>query len=327
MPLPVVAIAFNPEDERVRREFDDGLAGKADVVFLPSLEDAARIDAFTSAKAVVVRGFKSDLSWIDPKLIVGKLIQTMIAGVDQLPFDSLPPGAMVAHNGGAFAPQMAEHIVGMILAAKKDLLGRHQALARGAWMQADGTRELRGDTCLIVGFGGIGKATAKLLRAFDVRIGAVNRSGRTDEPVDTIGTLASLNELLPRADIIVLSLGLNAQSWDLIDREALASMKRDATLVNVARGAVIDEAALFAHLQANPSFYACIDTWWGEPYPDRKFSAAYPFIDLPNVIGSPHNSATTGTYFVNAARHAVANVCRYLETGTAERLVTEADRP
>ena len=327
MPLPVVAVAFNPENDRVRQEFVDGLDGKADLVFLPALDETARAEAFAAAKVVVARGFKTDLGKFDPALFAGKLIQTMIAGVDQFPFDLLPADVRIAHNGGAFALQMAEHVVGMILAAKKDLMGRHLAMMRGKWMQNDKTRELRGDTCLIVGFGGIGKATANVLRAFGVRIEAVNRSGRTDEPVERIATLDALGEMLPRADIVVLSLGLNAQSRGTINCETLALMKDNAILVNVARGAIIDEADLFSHLTANPSFFACLDTWWGEPYLDGTFSAAYPFIDMPNVLGSPHNSGITDGYFVYAARHAVANICRYFDTGVADRLVTDADRP
>ncbi|MDA0368693.1 MAG: 2-hydroxyacid dehydrogenase [Proteobacteria bacterium] len=328
MSLPVVVVAFEPTDEGVKQVFVDALAGQADLVFVGASDETARRNAMKAARVIIVSGTKADLAKIDPVLFAGKMVQTMIAGVDQLPFDQLPGDAMIAHNGGAFAPQMAEHVVGMILAVKKDLVRRHLALGRGEWMmQAERTRELRGDTCAIIGFGGIGKATARLLRGFDVRIEAINRSGRTDEAVDFVGTLSALGEILPRADVVVLSLGLNAQTKGMIDAAALALMKNDATLVNVARGAVIDEAALFAHLKTTPRFSACLDTWWGEPFAEGKFSANFPFMDLPNVLGSPHNSGITQRYFLNAARHAVANVCRFLATGEAERRVTHADRP
>jgi len=327
MPLPLVAIAFEPEEDAVREVFVEVLGEKSDLVFLHELDDAARSQAIADAKAILLRGFSADPSkQLDPTMFAGKLVQTMIAGVDQLPFDALPADAAIAHNGGAFAPQMAEHIVGMVLAAKKDFLGNHTAMQQGEWRQWKRMRELRGDTCLIIGYGGIGKATANLMRAFGVRIEALNRSGRTDAPTDFIGTLDDLHTAIARADVVVLSCGLNAQTKGLINAAALAHAKDDAILVNVARGGVIEEADLFAHLKATPTFWACLDTWWGEPYRDGKFAEERPFVELPNVLGSPHNSGITVGYFIDAARHAATNVVRYLETGQADRLVTPADR-
>ena len=344
MSLPLVAVAFEPDPE-VKEALIASLQTHAEVCFLPGLDEAARAAAFDRARAVIVRVLNRDLvagatSRTGDKLVQrdvgggelsragGKLIQTMIAGVDMIPFDQVPDDVLVAHNGGAFGLQMAEHIVGMILAARKDLFARHTALQRGEWIQwSPATRELLGSTALIVGFGGIGKATTNLLRAFGVSIMALNRSGKTDEPVDFVGTLNDLNDVLPRADIVVLCAGLNAETRGLIDAGRLSRMKDDAVLVNVARGPVIVEADLYAHLVAHPSFWACLDTWWGEPFAERRFTANFPFIELPNVLGSPHNSAVTGNYMRRAAGHAAANVVRYLQTGQADRLVTAADMP
>jgi phosphoglycerate dehydrogenase-like enzyme len=327
MTLPLVAVVFEPEEDAVRNAFVDALGTRSELVFLTELDEASREDALTRAKVLLVFGSAADMSSLDPALFGGKLVQTMIAGVDQFPFAQLPTDATIAHNGGAFAPQMAEHIVGMVLAVKKEFLWWHTAMQGGVWRQLERTREVKGDTCLIVGFGGIGKATADLLRPFGVRIEALNRSGKTDAAADFVGTLDDLPAALRRADIVVLSCGLNARTRGLIDKVALNHMKSDAILVNVARGAVIEQADLFGHLQATPSFSACLDTWWGEPYRDGKFVTDYPFVDLPNVLGSPHNSGITVRYFVDAARHAAANVQRFLDTGTAGRLVTAADHP
>ena len=327
MTLPLVAVVFETEEDAVRQAFVDAIGTRSELVFLTALDEASREETLARAKVLLVLGTASDLSSLDPALFGGKLVQTMIAGVDQLPFARLPADATIAHNGGAFAPQMAEHIVGMVLAVKKDFLKCHTAMQRGVWRQMERTREVKGDTCLIVGFGGIGKATANLLRPFGVRIEALNRSGKTDVATDFMGTLDDLPAALHRADIVVLSCGLNAQTRGLIDKAALNRMKPDAILVNVARGAVIEQADLFDHLQRTPTFSACLDTWWGEPYRDGKFGEDYPFVDLPNVLGSPHNSGITVRYFVDAAHHAAANVQRFLDTGAVDRLVTEADRP
>jgi phosphoglycerate dehydrogenase-like enzyme len=325
MTLPLVAITFEPKEGKVRNALVDVLDARSELVFVTDLEEAAREDVMARAKALLIQGFGGDFS--NPALFSGKLVQSMIAGVDHFPFAQLPADATIAHNGGAFAPQMAEHIVGMVLAVKKDLFGRHTSMQSGVWRNMERTRGVKGDTGLIIGFGGIGKAAADLLRPFGVRIEALNRSGQTDAAADFCGTLDDLYAALRRADIVVLSCGLNAQTRGLIDKAALNQMKEDAILVNVARGGVIEQADLFNHLKAITTFSACLDTWWGEPYRDGKFVADYPFIDLPNVLGSPHNSGITVSYFVDAAHHAAANVVRFLETGTADRLVTAADRP
>jgi phosphoglycerate dehydrogenase-like enzyme len=82
--------------------------------------------------------------------------------------------------------------------------------------------------------------------------------------------------------------------------------------VNVSRAAVIDEGALYEHLRDHPEFGAGIDTWWHEPGPDSGFSTAFPFFDLPNVIGSPHNSGTVDGALQTGARMAAENVRRFL---------------
>jgi phosphoglycerate dehydrogenase-like enzyme len=160
-----------------------------------------------------------------------------------------------------------------------------------------------------------------LFRAFGARIHAVTRSGRAGEPADEAGTLDELDELLPRADVVVISLPLTTATRGLIGARELSLMKPDAILVNVARAAIVDEDALYEHLAANPAFSAGIDTWWEEPRERGSFTTRRPFLELPNVIGSPHNSAITPGSLAAGARHAAANVARLLRGEPVERLI------
>jgi phosphoglycerate dehydrogenase-like enzyme len=98
-----------------------------------------------------------------------------------------------------------------------------------------------------------------------------------------------------------------------------------AIVVNVARGAIIDQGALYEHLRAQPQAGAGIDTWWYEPTGDAPFRTDYPFFDLPNLIGSPHNSSIVAGTMLSAARVAAKNVRRYLRGDAVKGVVRRAD--
>jgi phosphoglycerate dehydrogenase-like enzyme len=171
---------------------------------------------------------------------------------------------------------------------------------------------LDGAVCVILGFGGIGKATARMMRAFGARIHAVNTSGASSEPADFIGTLADLDQVLAEADVLVIALPLTRATRGLIGARELALMKPAAILVNVGRAAIVEERALYEHLRDHTDFCAGLDAWWREPAPGSAFSTEYPFFDLPNMIGSPHNSGVTDGALQVGARMAAENVRRFL---------------
>jgi phosphoglycerate dehydrogenase-like enzyme len=220
---------------------------------------------------------------------------------------------------------MAEHAVAMALALLKRLPQHHTELARGVWDQASVNRPVRGAVCGILGFGGIGKATGRLLRALGARVHAVNTSGRTDEPVEFVGTLDDLDAVLEAADVLVIALPLTRRTRGLIGRRELGLLKPGAVLVNVARGAIVDQAALYDHLHGHPEFSAGIDAWWTEPFGSGEFRVDHPFFELPNLLGSPHNSALVPGVMEEATARAAANVVRFLRGDTVTGVVRVED--
>jgi phosphoglycerate dehydrogenase-like enzyme len=310
-----------------RRVVTDALGGAADPIYLPDLDDASRADALRKADAVLARTTRELRQGEIALLKDIRLLQFINAGIDFVPLADVPPGVPVATNGGAYAEPMAEHALAMALAAAKRLLPEHGALSRGEFNQFARNRMLAGGVCGILGFGGIGIAMARLARGIGMTVHAINRRGRSEEPTDWIGTPDQLDTLLIAADLLVIATPLTPATLGLIGAPQLAHMKQDAILVNLARGEIIDERALYDHLVANPRFTACIDAWWIEPVRHGEFRMDQPFLSLPNVIGSPHNSAAAiaGTGAVGL-RRAIANIKRALEGDAPLYLVPPEDR-
>jgi len=321
----LVAVSY-PADEEFAQMNSEVLAGDANVVYTYELDDAQRQQTLPRAEAL--------LAWdLSKEIPAGALqdrsqlrfAQLLSAGVDAVDFSALPEWLTVASNAGAYATAVSEHAVAMTLSLAKHLPQRHAALAEGRFDKWAPSLALDGAICTILGFGGIGAATARLMTAFGARIYAVNRSGRTTEPAEFVGSLADLDEVLAVADVLVISLPLTLATRGLIGARELALMKPTAIFVNVARGPLVDQGALYEHLRAHPEFSAGIDTWWTEPAGGGPFRTDYPFLDLPNVLGSPHNSSIVPGTMLSAARLAAENVRRYLRGEAITGVVRRSD--
>lgn len=323
---PSLVVTF-PANRRDRATIADAIGAAAAVIYLADLAEPDRAGALASATVLLARHTGRDLKPGEAALLGGvQLIQFVTAGVDYVPLSDLPAHVPIAANAGAYAGSMAEHALAMMLAATKRLFIEHAALKRGEFNQRKTNRRLSGMTCGILGLGGIGSATARLARAVGMRVHAINRSGRTDEQVDWIGPTAELDHLLATSDALVIAVPLNRATIGMIDGRALTLMRPDAILINLARGEIVDEAALFAHLRANPDFTACLDAWWIEPVRHGFFRMDQPFMDLPNVIGSPHNSASSPDASDVGLRAAIANLRRMLDGVTPNGLIGPDER-
>ncbi len=314
-------------DPPTRALIEQRIGRAARVVYLTDLGDNARREALTGAVVVLARNTGLELKPGEAALLANaRHIQFITAGVDYIPLAELPPHVPIASNGGAYSEPMAEHAIALTFAAAKRLFVEQEKLKAGTFDQFRQNRMLAGAVCGILGFGGIGVATARLMRGLGLKVHAINRRGATDETVDWIGRSADLDTLLAASDVLILSLPLTKASSGLIGSRELGLMKRDAIVVNLARGEIIDESALYEHLVATPTFTACIDAWWIEPVRHGRFAMDKPFLTLPNVIASPHNSASVRGWRHVALERAVDNVKRALAGEAPRFLVPPEDR-
>ncbi|HEY6279564.1 MAG TPA: 2-hydroxyacid dehydrogenase [Streptosporangiaceae bacterium] len=321
----LVAVSY-PVDGEFTRINTEVVGGDARLAFLAAVAEDERRGILREAEALIGWNLRRELpagAWQEAAGL--RFVQLLSAGADGLDFAAIPGQLILASNVGAYSEPIAEHVMAMTLALARRLRQRHAGLTRGEFNQWEPLLTLDGAVCAILGYGGIGATTAGLMRAFGARIHAVNTSGATGDPVDFAGTLADLDLVLARADVLVIALPLTTATRGLIGARELALMKPAAIVVNVSRAAVVDERALFEHLRDHPEFCAGIDTWWHEPGQDGGFRMDYPFLGLPNVIGSPHNSGIVPGVLPHAARRAAENTRRFLRGEPVTGLIRRAD--
>ena len=244
---------------------------------------------------VVSMLWKNELAGISKQL---KFIQSISAGVDFYDKDVLRThGIRLASAAGVNAYAVAEHAMALILALQRRLPeardNQHQKHWRGMISEiAAREDQLTGKILLIVCMGRIGGRLAKLAKAFDMRVIATKRDPSTGtEGADAVFGQDRLHELLGQADIVVLTCPLTPETENLIDARALAAMRPTAHLINVARGRVVDEAALTEALLAKRIAAAGLDVTSEEPLP-----AASPLWTMPNVLLTPHTAGETQRY-------------------------------
>ncbi|MDX1745682.1 MAG: NAD(P)-dependent oxidoreductase, partial [Halobacteriales archaeon] len=251
------------------------------------------------------------------------IVQLGSAGMDHVPVERFPDGVLVLSNAGVYAEPMAEHALALYLALSKRLLIEHRKLEAGEFDQFRPNRRVAGSTCGIFGFGAAGEATARLLKALGVRVLAINRSGESEEDVDFLGTPDDLEYVLERCDGLIVSAALTPETRGMIDREHLQLLPDDGMLINIARGEIVVQQDLYEHLVANREFQAGIESWWTEPVRHGEFALEYPLLDLPNVLGCPHNASQVPDIHQHSLARAARNVADALGDGNPENVVKE----
>jgi phosphoglycerate dehydrogenase-like enzyme len=227
-----------------------------------------------------------------------RFIQAIGAGTDQFPRDELATrGIRLASARGVNARAVAEHAMALILALSRRLPEARDNQARRVWrgMIGDLSRredELGGKTLLVIGIGDIGGRLARLAKAFDMRVVGLRRDPSLGSgKADAVHPMSALKSVLPDADFVVLTCPLTEETENLIDAEALGHMKSSAYLVNVARGRVVDEAALIEALAARRIAGAGLDVTAEEP-----LAPSSPLWGMEHVLVTPHTAGETRHY-------------------------------
>ncbi len=210
-------------------------------------------------------------------------------------------------SAGVHGHTLAEFALFGVLAGAKDLARLQQLKAARKWPERWAMRQVGEQTVLVVGLGGIGAQTARLLKGLGATVLGVKRTIEPMDHVDEVHTVDDLPELVGRADAIVFTLPGTDATAGLYDAELIAATKPGAVIVNVGRGTVIDESALIDGLTDGPLGSAYLDVVAFEPLP-----AASPLWDLPNVVISPHTAALNDAEDRRIAELFAENLRRFL---------------
>lgn len=253
-------------------------------------DDEATTLAAIADCGVLVLGGSQYTKAVADRLLAGshrvEWIQFASAGVDNAARYGVPSGIVLTNAAAAIAPTVAEHAMAMLLAGKRQLVAidrvRDRSLSRERFIPA--LSSLDGQSMLIVGYGNIGREIARRARAFGMQVWSATRRPQAvgDEGV-VAHPLADLDDLLPRADAVVLSLALTRETRHLFGASQFDRMKRSAWLVNIARGDLVDQAALIEALRTGKLAGAALDVTDVEPLP-----ADSPLRAMTNVIVTPH---------------------------------------
>jgi phosphoglycerate dehydrogenase-like enzyme len=288
---------FFPEDiNYIRERLVDNIE-----IIIPEDYNESTLMKYAPEAEVFFGGYISRLLLNAAKKLA--FIQIPWTGVDNLDFDLLREKNVTLCNSHSNALIVAEHAVAMMLDAAKRLSYHDRMLRQGYWNRLEKNREneispfsamVSNSNVCIIGFGAIGSKIAELLGGFKCKITAITK-GPVNFNNSSIVTFSpsELSEGLRCKKFVFVSVPLTPETRNLVNDEFFASMDSDAILINISRGEVIDEKALYYALFFNKIAFAAIDTWYNYPSKDSPIafpSINYPFHNLNNLILSPHRA-------------------------------------
>lgn len=236
------------------------------------------------------------------------------AGFDHLVSDATP-APLLTNGGGVLAPFLAETLLGALIALNRGFIHAGREQAQGRWAPWS-FPALAGQTLAIVGTGAVGVAFARLAKALDLRTIGVARRPERRAAFDTVRPLTALAEVAGACDYLSLNVRLVPETRGLIGAEVLGAMRPTAYLLNAARGAVVDEAALVEALSDGRIAGAYLDVFAHEPLPPSSR-----LWHLPNVLITPHMSDRVIDWELRHARFFMANLERWLADQPLENVV------
>ena len=261
-------------------------------------DDRETVARLGDIDVLVSMAFTREMAVAAPRL---RLVQVPGAGLDRIDRGALAPGTALA-NAYGHDVGIAEYVIGAMLAVTRTFCRVDADLRRGRWDSVwSGAPvplwpELAGKTLGIIGYGRIGQAVARRALAFDMDVLAIRRDASRPDPhrLAFLRGPAALDEVLGRADYLALTLALTPDTRGLIGAPQLARLRPTAVLVNVARGEVVDEDALYDALHRRVIAGAALDVWYRYPSGEAPTHPGHrPFHELPNVLMTPHVSGWT----------------------------------
>ncbi len=246
------------------------------------------------------------------------------AGVNEKLLSMAREKGLAVYNLHHNAAATAETAIALLLAVAKEIVPRDRELRRGHWQyrfSAGGAVQLAGKTAVVLGLGAIGKRVAQACRGLHMDVLGVRRARKTDDPSWVFG-VDEIDDLLPRAEVLIVTLPLTRETRGLIGRKRLGLLPKGAILVNVGRGAVVDEDPLYEALTFKRLGGAGLDVWYRYPKDEEDAQSLFPgnrpFHWLDNVVLSPHQG---GAFQGNeeARLDAIAELLREMADGSADR--------
>lgn len=279
-------------------------------VRVDSTDDARRevadADAFVSSGRYYSEELANILRDSAPRL---RWIQTQTVGMDPFKFHGVPDGVVVTNAAGLKGRTVGEHAFAMLLGILHQFPEMERWRQKSEWDDGRLRRSVvsvEGLVMLVLGYGSIGQEIARKAKAFDMRVIAINTTGRGEGPADEIRPIGDLRSVLPDCDAVMLSLPLSGETHHLFGAEQFRAMKPSCVLVNVGRGLVVDQNALFGALDGNEIAGAALDVFETEPLPSES-----PLWNLPNVIISPHLAGAAGRTYEKFAEFLTENIRRF----------------